>query len=178
MIYRKAVVKFVVFLILLSVTAVPASAWGFDLSKLITSDKDYTKKLDDIDDRVWVVASDTELMECINLNMWEQDVEIIVIDITENDEVLKSYYIVRGEKGSPASISIAVDNLDNAWEFTPTIKQTKKGLNILESKKFSAGLVMRAIVLYIAVDSNGSDISEIISKSSWLGNYWSHKLNN
>ena len=164
--------EFVVILILLSVTAVPASAWGFDLGKLFTGDKDYTKKLEAIDVRVWEVSDDTELMECINFNMWEQKVKIIVIDITENGELLESYYIVREKKGEPASILTEVNNQGNAWVFRPTVKQTEKGLDILESNKFSARLVMKAIFLYIAVDSDSPSISEIVSKSSWLGNYW------
>jgi len=172
MIYRNVVAKFVVFLILLSVTAVPASAGGLGWGYLSPSDD--TKKLKAIDDRVWVII-DTEMMKCINFNMREQEVEVIVIDITENGDVLKSYYIVSGEEGAPASILTELNNLDGAWEFTPTIKQTKKGLDILQSNKFSPGLVMRAIFLYIAVDNNnGPDILCIIDKSSWLGNYWPH----
>ncbi|MCG7849424.1 MAG: hypothetical protein MIO93_09635 [ANME-2 cluster archaeon] len=167
MIYRKVVAKFVVILILLSVTVVPASAWGFDVSKLIASDKDYTKKLADIDNRVEEVSNDTEMMKCINFNMWEQKVKVIVIDITENDKVLKSYYIERGNEGESASISDVKGN-GNAWVFRPTIKQTEKGLDILESNEFSARLVMRAIILYIAVDNDGPSISKIIKKSSWL----------
>ncbi len=176
--YSKVVAEFVVILILLSVTAVPASAWGFDLGKLFTSDEDYTKKLDAIDERVWDVSYDTVLMECINSNMWEQKVKVIVIDITENDEVLESYYIKREKKGDPASILTEVNNQGNAWVFRPTIKQTEKGLDILQSVEFTARLVVRAIVLYIAVDSDGPSISEIINNSSWLGNYWPPKLNN
>jgi len=171
MIYRNVVAKFVVILIFLGVTAVPASAWGFGWG--YSSPNDDTKKLEAIDDRVWVV-SDTEMMKCINFNMREQGVEVIVIDITENGDILESYYIVSGEEGASASILTELNNLDGAWEFTPTIKQTKKGLDILQSKKISSGLVMRAIFLYIAVDSDGPKISKIIDKSSWLDNYWPH----
>ena len=99
----------------------------------------------------------------------DQEVKVIVIDITEDDVVLKSYYIYREKEGNPATISIHATGLGNPWTFKPTIKQTQSALKILESESLSVRLVLKCLYLWISVENeNVPPIDDIITNSSWI----------
>ena len=171
MIYSKRVVVITAaILIIFSVTVTPAYAWSFkDIFHSSSADIDYKKQLDKIDEQIWELSNDTKLMEFINRNMHDQKVKVIVIDITEDDVVLKSYYIYREKEGNPATISIHATGLGNPWTFKPTIKQTQSALKILESESLSVRLVLKCLYLWISVEKeNVPPIDDIITNSSWI----------
>ena len=160
-------------LILLSVTVTPAYAWNFkDIFRSSSADKDPTNKLDKIDKQIWELSENDKLMKFISRNMWEQKVRVVVIDITDDDNVLKSYYIYRGKPGNPANISIDATGLGKPWIFKPTIKQTQTGLRILESESLSVRLVLKCLYLWISVDKeNVPSLNKIIDNSSWIDKF-------
>lgn len=173
MLYSKRVVVITVaILIIFSVTVTPAYAWSFrDIFRSSSADSGQTKKLGEIDTQIWELLENTKLMEFINRNMHEQKVRVIVMHITEDDVVLKSYYIYRGEKGNSANIlPDAEEGLGNSWTFKPTIKQTQTALKILESESLSVRLVLKCIYLWISVEKEDDvpPIDEIIDNSLWI----------
>lgn len=172
--FRKIIVVAVTMLILLGVTVTPAYAWKFtDIFESFGVNQDQTNKLDKIDKQIWKLSENDKLMEFINLNMHEQNVRYITIDITEDGEVLESYYIYRGEEGNPAYISSDENNIGNTWTFKPTIKQTQTGLDILKSKTLSVKLVFKCLYLWISVEqeNNVPSLDKIIKKSSWISGF-------
>ncbi|MCK4678980.1 MAG: hypothetical protein KAT48_12670 [Bacteroidales bacterium] len=176
MIYSKRVVVITAaILIIFSVTVTPAYAWSFkDMFHSSSADRDYTKKLTEIEEQIGELSNDPILMKFINRNMHEQKVRVIVIHITEHDEVVGSYYIYRGDKGDPASISSTdVEGLGNSWTFKPTIRQTQTALKILESESLSVRLVLKCISLWISVEKEDDvpSIYDIIDESSWIDTF-------
>jgi len=172
--FRKIIVVAVTMFILLGVTVTPAYAWGIEnIFKSSSADKDLTGKLDKIDEQIWELSENDKLMKFINLNMWDQNFKVCVIDITEKDHVLKSYYIYREQKGNPATISTVATGLVNSWTFNPTLKQTKTGLKILDSKSLSVQSVLKCLYLWISVEKTEDvpPISKIIEESSWIDGF-------
>ena len=170
--FRKIIVVAVTVLILLGVTVVPAYAWNFkNIFGSSSAGMDQEDKLIEIEEQIGELSENTKLMKFINLNMHDQSVEVIVIDITEDDKILDSYCIYRGEIGSTADISSCPkDDLSNSWTFRPTIKETQKRLKILESKSLSVGMVLKCLFLWRSVEKaeDVPSIYEIIDKSSWI----------
>ena len=175
MLYSKRVVVITAaILIIFSVTVTPAYAWSFkDIFHSSSADSDYTKKLTGIEEQIGELSGKDKLMEFINRNMWEQKVSVIVIDITEDDVVLKSYYIYRENKGNPATIPTDGKGTGNSWTFKPTIKQTQTALKILESESLSVRLVLKCISLWISVEKEDDvpSIYDIIDESSWIDTF-------
>lgn len=172
--FRKIIVVAVTLLILLGVTVTPAYAWGIEnIFKSSSADKDLTGKLDKIDEQIWELEKDTKVMKFINRNMIEQDFKVFVIDITKDGKVLKSYYIYRGEKGNPATISTVGTDLGNSWTFKPTPKETETGLKILKLKSLSVQSVLKCLYLWISVEKTEDvpPISKIIEESSWIDGF-------
>jgi dsDNA-binding SOS-regulon protein len=168
---QKLIIAAIGLSILFSVTVTPVYAWKNPLDFPGKSEKDkyFSKELDTIDEQIWILHENTKLMEFIDLNMEQQDIEVISINITENNEVLASYYVHRGVDGT-ATITTESDSSD--WVFMPTVKQTNTGLKILQSKKLSTGAIIKCIFLWWSVDNDGvPSLYTIMSKADWIDQF-------
>jgi len=160
----------VTILIILNVTVTTAHAWTVgDIFSSSGAGENLNNKLYKIDEQILELSSNSKLMEFINSNMDEQNVKVIVIDITKKDQVLESYYIYRQDEGS-AIIKSDGNGNGNTWTFNPTVRQTQAGLKLLDSESLSAKLVLKCIILWISVEkeNNVPSTDKIIQRSSWI----------
>ena len=156
-----------------------AQAWP-SLNLFGSDDNGISEKLNEITLKKELLSENFRVMKFINSNMFDQGVDTVKISIINNDEILETYYVIRGKnKGSTASIVKTLpDDTGILWTFKPTVDQALDGLNqasnglyILEQKKksrlevFSA--VTRALYLYFTVDNeNVPPLNELITKSN------------
>ncbi|MDO8726479.1 MAG: hypothetical protein Q7J35_10465 [Candidatus Methanoperedens sp.] len=155
-----------------------AQAWP-SLNLFGADDNSASEKLNEINLKKELFSENLRVMKFINSNMYDHGVDTVEISIRNKNKILETYYIVRGKKGSTASIVQSLpDDTGILWKFNPTIDQALDGLNqasnglyILEQKKksrlevFSA--VTRALYLYFTVDNeNVPPLNELITKSN------------
>jgi len=171
--YQRSILVGIAIFILLSAVIQPAAAWSFK-DKIFPSfaPASTDNKLDKIEEQIDALSEDEKLMKFVNRNMWEQKVRVIECAITEDDELLDTYYIIREEKGSTARIDDAWSGIGNKWTFKPTIKKTEKAIKLLESQELTVNNVLKCILLWISVEKQGvPSINNIIQNSTWLDQF-------
>ena len=159
---------------------VVGSAHAFTMSGLFGTENN-SEKLKDIDEKVLSISGDMALMKFVNSNMFDQGVETIGVYITENDKVLRTYFIVRANsKSGVVSIQKDVPDKKGIWKFKTDIDQSIQGLDLaeegfylydnrhsLETKSKIPYFVLRTLILYSGIDNeNVPSLSEMIKKST------------
>ena len=175
---RNIICKMTIVLILYMIFI--SSAQAFTMSDLFGS-KNNSEKLKYIDVKVESISGNMRLMKFINSNMFDQGVEIIGIYITDNDNILRTYYVVRAkDKSGAASIKKDVPEEKGLWIFKPDVDQSIKGLDLaeegfylydnrhsLETKSKIPYFLLRTLILYSGTDNeNIPSLSEMVEKSN------------
>jgi hypothetical protein len=149
-------------------------AWKFDLlDNLFKKESTSQAQLGAIEGRIDELEKDDILMKFVNRNMWEQNVKVIVIHITDKKDVKASYYILRNKKGTTATIENTMDDRGKKnWIFMPSPKQTRDGLKILEAGELTVDSIASCIDLWITVKTkNVPSIFRIIRRSTWIDTF-------
>jgi hypothetical protein len=163
-------------LIILSIG--PASAWFWN--DWFGSNYNVSDELNEIDMRADLLGENTQVMKFINSNMFDQGVDVVEISIKNDNEILKTYYIMRAEnkKGIASIAEIAPENMNVVWKFKPGFNQALDGLDlaadgliILEQSNRSTFDVtikaLKGLQLYYTVENeNVPPFSELVNKSN------------
>lgn len=171
--FTKLIRNIIVVLVLLSVTATPAFGWPLNFFTNSNEVKDLDERLDDIDSQVQIISEDGKIMRFGNLNMWDQDISIIVVQIMNNKEVKKSYYIQRNDEGESATISSDYSHYisEDVWLFKPTVEEAEAALVIYNSRKVTYDNIINSIRLIKSIENENvpkvKTLIDNMSETTW-----------
>ena len=123
------------------------------------SDNDQ-KQIKAIEDTLTALEDDTRLMNFVYQSMADFNITVVAVNIiTKKGDVLKTFYVIRGE----GILNEKPHGYVNVT-FYPTIGQAQKALAIISSGQVSVSNVMAFARLYIAVEKeNAPSLSEILT---------------
>ncbi|MDY6964985.1 MAG: hypothetical protein SVM80_03315 [Halobacteriota archaeon] len=175
--YNKKITGLSVAILMLTVVAIPSTALAIDFYGFSWGwgREDVEKELEVIEDGIESLENDAKKMRFLYLNMDETGIDIVRVVIVDRDgDPMKTLYLIN-HQGVYFKDEIFDEDIINDQTIPtakPTIKQMKRGLELLQGDKITFGKMIGAWMLYNDVETeNVPPIGDIIGELDWINSY-------